>query len=127
MKILEDLFSERKNSDRVRIAAGEMLMQNDPEKNLNNFIMELDEAKQKNQNNLYNGLLKIIAGTKCGGMEDITRRLLKNPGMVEKVSALTMAANNNLISLADDIKALTEDRNESLARRARQTLKKLGI
>ncbi len=55
VKILEELFVSRKNSDRVRIVAGEMLMQNQPEQFLDAFIKELDEAKQKNQTSLYNG------------------------------------------------------------------------
>jgi HEAT repeat protein len=127
IKILEDLFAERKNSDRVRIAAGEMLMQNGPTQFLDSFIKELDEAKQKNQTALYNGLLKIIGGTKCSGLEDIAMRLMKQTGVVEKSYALDIAANNNLTSLADEIKIIAADRNEGLARKAGRTLEKLGI
>lgn len=127
MKILEGLFTERKNSERVRTAAGEMLMQNEPGKNLDSFIKELDEAKQKNQTSLYNSLLKIISKTICPNMEDITRRLMQNSGMVEKLSALDMAANNNLRSLEEEIKVLAADRNETLSRRAKHTMEKLGI
>jgi HEAT repeat protein len=126
-KTLEELFTERKNSDRVRITAGEMLMQNGPAQFLDSFVKELDEAKQKNQTALYNGLLKIIGGTKCAGMENITMRLMKQSGVVERSYALDMAANNNLTSLANEIKIVAADRNEGLARKASRTLEKLGI
>jgi len=126
-KILEDLFTARKNSDRVRVAAGAMIMQNEPEAFLDAFIKEMDDAKQKNQTSLYNGLLKIIGGTKCSGLETITRRLMQDRGAVEKSIALDMAANNNLSSLAPEIKTVAQEKNESLSGKAKRTLEKLGI
>jgi HEAT repeat protein len=131
IKVLEELFSERKNGDRVRIVAGEMLMQIQGERFLDNLVKELDEAKQKNQTALYNGLLKVIGEIKdqgqSTGLEAIARRLMQNRGITEKSYALDIAANNSLVSLAPEIKAITEDRNESLARKARRTLERLGI
>jgi HEAT repeat protein len=127
ISILEELFTERKNSDRVRIAAGEMIMQNEPERFLDAFIKELDDAKQKNQTALYNGLLKIIGGAKCPGLETITRRLMQDKGVIEKSIALDMAANNSLTTLAEEIKAIAGDKNENLSRKARRTLEKIGI
>jgi len=127
VKVLEDIFTERKNTDRMRIAAGEMLMQNQSERYLDKFILELDEAKQKNQTALYNGLLKIIGGTKGSNMEAITRRLMQNSGVIERSYALDMAANNNLVSLAEEVKVVAKDRNESLAAKARRTLDKWGV
>jgi len=127
VKVLESLFIERKNSDRVRIAAGEMLMQAQSEQFLDKFVMELDEAKQKNQTALYNGLLKVIGGTKGANMEAITRRLMQNSGVIERSYALDMAANNNLTGLAEEIKVVAKDRNESLAAKARRTLEKMGV
>jgi len=127
IKILESLFTERKNNDRVRITAGEMIMQTQSEQFLDRFVIELDEAKQKNQTALYNGLLKIIGGTKSANMEAITRRLMQNSGVVERSYALDMAANNNLTSLAEEIKTIAGERNETLASKARRTLEKLGV
>jgi len=124
--ILEELFTGRRNSDRVRIAAGEMLMQNEPERFLDAFIKELDEAKQKNLTVLYNGFLKIIGVTKCSGLETITRRLMQG-GAVEKSIALDMAANNNLMELAPELKTLAGDKNEALSRKAKRALETLGI
>ena len=125
--VLEELFTERKNSDRVRIISGEMLMQNQPERFLDRLVMEMDEAKQKNQNALYNGLLKVVGEAKCANIEGIAQRLIRHSGVIERSYALDMAANNNLASLADDMRAIAADRNEGLARKARRTLDKLGI
>jgi HEAT repeat protein len=127
IKILEDLFTSRRNSDRVRIVAGEMLMQAEPDRFLDAFIKEMDEAKQRNLTALYNGFLKIIGGTKSSGLETITRRLLQDRGVTEKSIALDMAANNNLTALAQDIKTIAADRNEALSNKAKRTLEKLGI
>jgi len=125
--ILEELFTARKNSDRVRIAAGEMIMQNAPDRYLDTFIKEMDEAKQKNQTSLYNGLLKILGGTKCAGLETVARRLMQDRGATEKAIALDMAANNNLTSLAQEIRAIAQEKNEGLSGRAKRTMEKLGI
>jgi HEAT repeat protein len=125
--ILEELFTSRKNSDRVRIVAGDMLMQNAPDRYLDAFIKELDEAKQKNQTSLYNGLLKILGGTKCSGLETIARRLMQDRGATEKAIALDIAANNNLTSLAPEIRTVAQEKNEGLSGKARRTLEKLGI
>jgi HEAT repeat protein len=130
---MDVFFAERKNSDRIRILSAEMLMKNDPVKYFNRLIVELDEAKLKNQNPLYNGFLKIVGETKIDGnaeqtaLEDITRRFLKNGGIIEKLYGLDMAANNNLKMLSEEIKTLTNERNESLVRRAKNTAEKLGI
>jgi len=130
---MDVFFTERKNSDRIRILSAEMLMKNDPAKYFVRLIAELDEAKLKNQNPLYNGFLKIEGetkiddGTQHAALEDITRRFLKSGGIIEKLYGLDMAANNNLKNLSEEIKALTTERNESLARRARNTAEKLGI
>jgi len=111
----------------VRIVSGEMIMQNEPENFLDAFIKEMDDAKQKNQTALYNGLIKILGNTKCSGLETITRRLIQDKGVVEKSTALDMAANNNLTALSEEIKTLAADKNEALSRKAKRTLEKLGI
>jgi len=91
----------------------------------------LDEAKRRNQNNLYNGLLKavgetIMEGDKTG-IANITRRFIQTGTVIEKLYALDMAANNGLLGLKDYIVNLTKDRNEGIARRARRTAEILGI
>jgi len=131
MTILDNLFKERKNSDRIRLVCAQMLMKNAGQKNLSRIILELDEAKQKNQTALYNGFLKIVGEAKIDGdtgeMEKLTRRFLQNGGIIEKLYGLDMAVNNELKGLSTEIKALTTDKNESLARKARRTAERLGI
>jgi HEAT repeat protein len=131
IRALDSLFSERKSPDRIRLTAAEMLMKNEGSKNLGRLIKELDEAKQKNLTNLYNGFLKIAGEAKINGdtaeMESLVRRFLQNGGILEKSYGLDMAANNNLKNLSQEIKALVSEKNESLARKARRTAEKLGI
>jgi HEAT repeat protein len=131
ISVLDSLFAERKNSDRVRLISAEMLMKNAGGKYLTRLIKELDEAKLKNQTALYNGFLKVVGEAKIEGdtseMENLTRRFFLNCGIMEKLYGLDMAANNNLRNLSVDIKALSNDKNESLARKARRTAEKLGI
>jgi HEAT repeat protein len=131
MTILDNLFKERKNSDRIRLASAQMLMKNAGQKNLTRVILELDEAKLKNQTTLYNGFLKIVGEAKIDGdtgeMERLTRRFLQNGGIMEKLYGLDMAVNNDLKGLSTEIKELTTDKNESLAKKARRTAERLGI
>ncbi|MDR1618196.1 MAG: HEAT repeat domain-containing protein [Treponema sp.] len=123
--ILEELFRERKNTDRVRIGAAGMLMKNNPGKHLEALTVELDEAKRKNQTPLYNGFLKVIGEAKTEKLADTARRFLGSGGVIEKSYALDMAANNGFRELSEEIKALTEDKNASLAAKARRTLEKM--
>lgn len=125
--VLESLFAERKTSDRVRVLAAEMLINNDPGSYAEKIIAELDEAKKRNQTNLYNGFLKVISMAKTGKVEDLARRFLNSGGVIEKSYALDMTLTNEFRSLAPDIRLLIEDKNNGLARKAGATLEKLGV
>jgi HEAT repeat protein len=125
--ILKSLFAERKNSDRVRILAGEMLIQADPGRYAGTVIAELDDAKRRSQTALYNGLLKDISGAKTPGVEDFVRRLFASGGVVEKSYALDMCIVNEFRGLAGEIRALTPEKNGSLSRKAVVTLERLGL
>jgi len=127
MQVIETLFAERRNSARVRTASGEILMQNEPDRFLDTFIEEMDEARRRNMTALYNSFLRILSRTTARDMEPITRRLMAERGIVERSYALEIAANNNLVSLADEIRTISEDNNQALARRARLTLERLGL
>ena len=131
VNIIDSLFAERKNADRVRLISAEMIMKISPAKYFPRLVIELDEAKLRNQTTLYNGFLKIVGESRIegdtGGIENITRQFLRSGGLLEKLYGLDMAANNNLKNLSEEIKALLNDRNESIARRARQTAERLGI
>jgi HEAT repeat protein len=126
--ILESLFKERKNSDRVRMLAAEMLIQNDGA-HVPALITELDEAKRKNQTSLYNGFLRVLGTARSSSMEDLARRFIGSGGAIEKSLALDIAVNNEFRVLGDDIRAMLDDKknNASLVRKARASLEKLGL
>jgi HEAT repeat protein len=126
--ILSKLFLERKNSDRVRIAAGEQLITNQADSYAEKFIIELDEAKTKNQTALYNGLSKIIAAAETSKVSDLAARFLASGGVVERSYAMDMIVKNDLRNLADQIQPFTDEKKYgSLSRKARTTLEKMGI
>jgi len=52
---------------------------------------------------------------------------MQDRGIIEKSVALDMAANNSLTALEQEIRILAGDKNESLSRKAKRTLEKLGI
>jgi HEAT repeat protein len=127
LEILADLFGERKNADRVRLLAAEMLIQNKGDTYAGKVIVELDEAKQKNLTPLYNGFLRVLGAAKTQTIEDLARRFFFSGGVVEKSYALDMTVNNEFRSLADQVRELTDEKNGSLARKARTVLEKLGL
>lgn len=125
--VLESLFTNRKHPDRVRLLAAEMLITNDAGAYADTVIIELDEAKGKNQTALYNGFLKVLGSAKTRTIEDLARRFFTSGGLIEKSYALDMTANNEFRSLAPEVRALIQDKNSSLTRKAKNTLQKLGL
>ena len=130
IETLEALFYDRRNSDRIRIVSADMMMKNAPTRNVSRLIAEIDEAKRRNQTALYNGLLRplgecVIEGDKTD-LINITRRFFQSGAATEKLYALDIIANNNLSGFDSEINALAADRNEGIARRARQTQDRLG-
>jgi HEAT repeat protein len=122
---LEALFGERKNADRVRILAAEMLLRCDADRYAARVILELDEAKAKRQTPLYNGFLRVLGGAKTRKLEDLARRFFLAGDVVEKSYALDMSANNGLTALIEEVRKLTDEKNGSLAGKARGVLEKL--
>ncbi|MDR2758601.1 MAG: HEAT repeat domain-containing protein [Spirochaetaceae bacterium] len=125
--ILADLLMERKNTDRVRILAAEMLIRNNADDYAGKVILEMDEAQGKKQTVLYNGFLRVIGTARSGTVEDLTRRFLTSGGIIEKSYALDMTVNNEFRDLAPQVKELTDEKNGTLARKARNVLEKLGL
>jgi HEAT repeat protein len=124
--VLADLLTERKNTDRVRILAAEMLIRNNADDYAGKVILEMDEAQGKKQTALYNGFLRVIGTARTNTVEGLTRRFLTSGGVVEKSYALDMIANNEFRDLVPQVKELTDEKNGTLARKARDVLKKLG-
>ncbi|MDR0567706.1 MAG: HEAT repeat domain-containing protein [Spirochaetaceae bacterium] len=125
--VLDALFSERKTSDRTRILASEMLIQNDPGGYAERVIAEMDDAQKRNQKALYSGFLKAVGSAKTGKVEPLVRRFLSTGGVIEKSYALDMTLTNEFRGLAPEIRLLLEEKNNGLARKAKAVLEKLGI
>ena len=126
---LELLFFERKNSDRVRAIAGEMLLLNDPALFSPRVIVELDDAKTRSQTTLYNGLLRILSPAVSPDLEELAKRFFVSGTVVEKSYALDIAGNNSFTSLAEEIRILLDEKigGPGLARKAQSTLEKMGL
>jgi hypothetical protein len=125
--VLEKLFSDRKTSDRTRILAAEMLIQNDPGGYTDRVIEEMDDAQKRNQKALYNGFLKDVCAGKTGKLEGLVRRFLSSGGVVEKSYALDMILTNEFKSFAAEIRLLADEKNSGIARKAKAVLEKLGL
>jgi HEAT repeat protein len=123
--ILASFFEERKNSDRVRILASEMLMRDHAEAYAEKLVSELDDAKGKNQTALYNGFIRVMGSAKAPSLEAVARRFLTSGGVIEKSCALDMAANNEFRGLIEEVRALTDPKNGNLAHKAQAALEKL--
>jgi len=131
IEVLNSLFTERRNNDRVRILAAEMLMKNAAAGNFGRLVTELEEARTRNLTNLLNGFMKVAGETVIDGntseIESVARRFMSNGTVIERLYGLDMAANNNLRELRAEIMTLAKDRNESIARKARRIAERLGI
>jgi hypothetical protein len=129
IEVLESLFFDRTLSDRVRILSGEMLLTNGAFQYASRAIAELEDARARNQNPLYNGILRIIGPSVSPDLEALARRFLVSGTVVEKSFALEMAVNNNFVSLEPEIRGTLDERinGVSLARRAHTTLERMGL
>ena len=129
LTILGTLFSERKNSDRVRLLAADMLLRNNADTYSSKIIVEMDEAKNKNQTALYNGFIRILTIAKSGTLENLARRFIAAGGVIEKSLALDLVLNNEFRGLADEVRSLQDEKKygASIARKAKTTLEKLGL
>ena len=124
---VEEIFSERRGNARLRIVAAEVLMEINANAYIERLVEEMDEARRANLTALYNGFLGIVGGAVSGGMEDIARRLLGERGISERSQAIEIIANNSLFGLAEELRALAEDSNAALARRAQRALERMGL
>ena len=129
MGVLDSLFSERKNSDRVRIMAADMLLQNNADVYGSRVFAEMEDAKLKNQTALYNGFVRTMTTAKAPSLETTVLRLIGGGGVIEKSLALDLILNNEFRQLADVIRSLLDEKKHSasIARKAQSTLGKLGL
>ena len=127
--ILETFFMERKNADRVRLVAADMLIKNHADAYSSKIIVEMEEAKDKRMTPLYNGFVRILSTAKSGSFEDFARRLMAGGGVIEKSLALDLVLNNEYRGLAGEVRSLLDEKKHSavISRKAKSTLEKLGI
>ena len=128
MAILDTLFTTRRNSDRIRLVAAEMLLQNDPDTYSRRVFIEMQEAQRTNQTPLYNGFVRIMGPVRSVNLEDIARHFLSG-GIIERALALDMIMNNEFRNFEEEIRSMLDERRHgaSLARRAERTLEALGL
>jgi HEAT repeat protein len=129
MAVLGSLFSERKNPDRVRITAADMLLQNDADNYGSRVYAEMEDAKLRNQTALYNGFVRVMVPAKSASLETTVLRLIGAGGVIEKSLALDLILNNEFRHMADEIRLLLDEKKHSasIARKAQSTLEKLGL
>ena len=129
MGFLESLFTERRNSDRVRLLAADMLIRNDADTYALRVVAEMDDAHTRRQTNLYNGFIRVLTTAKSNSLEGLARRFITAGGVIERSLALELIVNNEFVHLADEVRVLLDERTSgaSLARRARLTLERLGL
>ena len=129
VEILGELFTNRRNSDRVRLMAGEMLLQYQADEYALRVIAEMDEARLRNQTPLYNGFIRILTSAVSSSLETPAGRLLETGGVIERSLALDMVMNNDFHSLEEGVRNLLDEQRNgvSLARKARLTLERLGL
>ncbi|MDR2795498.1 MAG: HEAT repeat domain-containing protein [Spirochaetaceae bacterium] len=120
------LLEDGKTGDGLRSRCAEILIKNDADQYAEIVISRLDEAKAKNQNALYKGLLKALSFAKTDKVEKLTARLFASKDVTEKFYALDLTANNRFTAFRDDVEKLTKDKNSSLSRRANTTLEKIS-
>jgi HEAT repeat protein len=122
---LAGLFLNRKNSDRLRLLSGEMLLKNRPDEYAPKFVEELDEAQSKKLNGLYNGLLRLIASGESTGFLSLAERLFETGGVPEKSAAIDLTLKNKFAGLVPQLQALGEGSNQALSRKAKEALERL--
>jgi HEAT repeat protein len=125
--VLDSLFEEKKNEDRVRILAAEMLVQYNADIYVSKTITALDEAKRNNQSSLYNGLLRVVGEAKAAVLEDLARRFFASGGVIEKSYALDITAHNQFHSLVGEVRSLRDSKTGTLSQKALNTLNKMGL
>ncbi|MDR1505718.1 MAG: HEAT repeat domain-containing protein [Treponema sp.] len=124
--VLENLFGDRKNSDRIRVGSAEMLLQNDSPGYAEKVIDEMDYAKAKNQTALYNGFLRVLGSATAPVLEELAKRFFASGGVIEKSYALDICLNNNFRSLTEQITSLSDPKNGSLSVKSKKILDSWG-
>jgi HEAT repeat protein len=125
--VLEGLFAEQKNPDRVRLLSAETLMKNSADAYTEKVIEAMDDAQKRRQTVLYNGFLKTHSSAKSSKLEDLARRFFASGSGLEKSSALDITLNNQFTALTEEVRTLTDPKKggAAIAAKAQSVLDKL--
>ncbi|MCL2094261.1 MAG: HEAT repeat domain-containing protein [Treponema sp.] len=129
--IVETFFTNRRNSDQVRLVALEVLLQYHADQFAPAIVIEMDAARALSPSNptaLYNGFIRLLSTARSDSFEALARRLAGG-SIIEKSLSLDLILNNSFRSLEDEMRALLDPRNgnPSLIRKAQSTLEQLGF
>ena len=133
VEILDGFFSNRRNNDRLRLTAAEMLVQHQGDEYVPKVIAEMEEARRTeadpNRNPLYNGFLLILSTARSSSLESLARRFIEGGGVIERLYGLDMVMSNEFRGLADEVRALLDEERYGLStsRRAQRTLESMGL
>ncbi|GHU40980.1 hypothetical protein FACS1894190_08540 [Spirochaetia bacterium] len=123
--MLKKLFEDQKNSDKLRILCAEMLLKNNAEQYADQVITKLDDVKSKKQTAFYNGLLKALSNAKTDKVKPLAARLFSSKDIIEKSFALEITAANKFTNFKEEVEKISEDKKNSLSRKAADVLSKL--
>ena len=127
--IVDTLFFNRRSSDRVRLVAGEVLMQYRADSYAIRVSAEMDDARQRNQTPLYNGFIRLMSTAVSDSLEPFARGLLQTGGVIERSLGLDLVINNEFSGLAEEVRNLLDEQRHgiSISRKARLAMERLGL
>ncbi len=127
LEVMAALFADKKTTERARVVAVEELLRIDADQYAPRIVAALDEAKAARQTTLYNSLAKALAAACTTKIQALASRFLASTDVIEKSYGLDMVKNNAFADLAEQVKALQDEKNEGISRKARAILESLGI
>jgi HEAT repeat protein len=123
---LENLFSEPKNPDYVRIMAAEMLLNNNADAYVQRVIDAMDDAQKTRKTTLYNRFLRLLSNAKSDKLKSLAERFFASGSAVEKSAALDIVRTNRFTALTEAVRSLMDKKNgAALATKAQSVLENL--
>ncbi len=123
---LNKMFADKRTGDKARISIAAALLESDADGSIGTIIAAMDEAKKSKQKaELFNGLAKRLSSAVSPQLEDLARRFLASPDIVDKHYGLDIVIANGFTSQIETIRPLASDKSVALATKARLALEKL--
>lgn len=123
---LNRIFADKRTGDKAKISIASALLESDANGSIGTIIAAMDEAKKSKQKaELFNGLAKRLASVVSPQLEDLARRFLASPDIIDKHYGLDIVIANGFASQIETIRPLASDKSVALATKARLALEKL--